>query len=468
MRNRSKHQKLSHSTRKNERTQFIVTTFTQYFRNEIKNNPKAFQKRFQKMSNSPFQFYRGSAILFYQDMKAERDRWIENNPAAANIFIHGDLHAENFGTYLDHEGVLNFHVNDFDESYIGPFTWDLKRLLASLNLIAYAKGFNDEEIQQVLRVCAENYLSQVYNFAEGGKENFSLTLRNTSGKIKDLLLSTRAKSHVENLNKLTVIQNNNRYLKRSKEVKDVDERTKEQLIQAFDKYLQTIPKNKREEQFHLRHRHRLLYKVKDIVSRSSPGIGSAGRMSYNFLIEGKSETLDDDVVLFMKEATESVISKFVRNPNLETYFQHNGMRTVLASYAMQSCTSKWLGYTTLGNVEFLVDEVSAHSVSLDWVDINKLSQILKVAHFLGRATAKIHCVVDSESVSDIQGADLASLPFSIIPLHTEQTILGAIMNQNEEFINDMVRFGMVYGAQARRDHQLFFEALRNNLIQGLK
>ena len=27
----------------------------------------------------------------------------------------GDLHAENFGTYIDRFGTINFDVNDFDE-----------------------------------------------------------------------------------------------------------------------------------------------------------------------------------------------------------------------------------------------------------------------------------------------------------------------------------------------------------------
>jgi len=31
------------------------------------------------------------------------------------VFIKGDLHAENFGSYINRFGVINFGVNDFDE-----------------------------------------------------------------------------------------------------------------------------------------------------------------------------------------------------------------------------------------------------------------------------------------------------------------------------------------------------------------
>ena len=53
----------------------------------------------------------------------------------SRVWIHGDLHAENFGTYMNSEGVLVFDVNDFDEAYLGHFTWDLRRFVASLALM---------------------------------------------------------------------------------------------------------------------------------------------------------------------------------------------------------------------------------------------------------------------------------------------------------------------------------------------
>ena len=55
--------------------------------------------------------------------------------AGARVWIQGDLHAENFGTYLDRTGRLVFDVNDFDEAYLGHWTWDLRRFVASLALM---------------------------------------------------------------------------------------------------------------------------------------------------------------------------------------------------------------------------------------------------------------------------------------------------------------------------------------------
>ncbi|CAF1676101.1 unnamed protein product, partial [Didymodactylos carnosus] len=53
---------------------------------------------------------------------------------------------------------------------------------------------------------------------------------------------------------------------------------------------------------------------------------------------------------------------------------------------------------------------------------------------------KIHCVADSDCVNTPN--DVACLPFSVIPLDTEKTISDAINRQDQEFIDDMVNFGM--------------------------
>jgi DNA repair photolyase len=95
--------------------------------------------------------------------------------------------------------------------------------LASLNLIAYSKGFSDREIEEILRACAETYLKQVYEFCKTQNDEFALTLKNTTGKIKKLLNETRIKSHVNHLDTMTVIENYDRKFIRSKTIKEVEE-----------------------------------------------------------------------------------------------------------------------------------------------------------------------------------------------------------------------------------------------------
>src|SRR3954454_3592277 len=106
------------------------------------------------MAATPFAFYRGSASLFYADMTGAYADSSFLTPQTSRLWIHGDLHAENFGTYMNSSGQLVFNVNDFDEAYVGPFTWDLKRFAASLALIGYAKALSDDSITALVTTCA--------------------------------------------------------------------------------------------------------------------------------------------------------------------------------------------------------------------------------------------------------------------------------------------------------------------------
>ncbi|CAF3852070.1 unnamed protein product, partial [Rotaria sordida] len=418
-----------------EREQFIINVFHETFGDAIRNNEDAFRSRFRKMAENPFNFYRGSAVLFYYDLKIDQDPWIARNQLAGNIFIHGDLHAENFGTYMDSHGILHFDVNDFDEGYCGPFTWDIKRLLASLYIVAYTKGFSNDTIRQILTRYADTYVKQVYEFCNSAKDQLPLTLTQTTGKIQLLLKETRIQSHVEHLAKMTVIENYERKFKRSIYT-DVDAQLYKDITDAFQTiYLESIPEPKKNMQGPSGSK--VSYNIKDIVKCSSKGIGSAGTESYTILLEGPTEALENDIVLSVKQALPSAAS-----------------------------TPQWLGYTTLHGKHYLVDEVSTHSKGLSWSNINDLKDVLEVVTYLGKVTAKIHCVADSDCIN--LPKNLSSLPLSIIPRDTETTIRDAIGGQDDEFINDMVNFGMTYGKQVYRDHRIFSDAVINDRIPRLE
>ncbi len=74
-----------------ERSELIINIIVKYFGDGIRDNPTAFRGRFRKMAATPFNFYRGSALLFYQDLKIDQDEWISSHPAAGNIFIHVNI-----------------------------------------------------------------------------------------------------------------------------------------------------------------------------------------------------------------------------------------------------------------------------------------------------------------------------------------------------------------------------------------
>ncbi len=89
----------------------------------------------RRMSEARFPFLRAT---FYRWVSL----WPEICPTAADapaVLAVGDLHIENFGTWRDAEGRLIWGVNDFDEAYRLPYTFDLVRLAASARM-ALADG----------------------------------------------------------------------------------------------------------------------------------------------------------------------------------------------------------------------------------------------------------------------------------------------------------------------------------------
>src|SRR3954465_14888447 len=169
------------------RSRQIIDVLAEAFAPLMKADPAAFRAKYRKMAADPFAFYRGSACLFYADVTAREDEWVDDR--TAQIWIHGDLHAENFGSYMNSDGRLVFDVNDFDEAYVGHYTWDLQRFAASLALLGWQKALPEEDLRALVRRYVRSYLQQVDHYArEDDDDDFALHLDNTDGPILEALV----------------------------------------------------------------------------------------------------------------------------------------------------------------------------------------------------------------------------------------------------------------------------------------
>src|SRR3712207_86017 len=138
----------STNQRRNQRKNQIIAVLDDAFPPLMEADPHAFRVKYRKMAADPFAFYRGTACLFYADMTSADDPWVDDR--TSRIWIHGDLHASNFGTYLDSTGRMVFDVNDFDEAYVGHYTWDLRRFVASLALIGWQKALPEDTVRTLV------------------------------------------------------------------------------------------------------------------------------------------------------------------------------------------------------------------------------------------------------------------------------------------------------------------------------
>ncbi|WP_066360865.1 DUF2252 domain-containing protein [Herbidospora mongoliensis] len=429
-----------------QRSQFILDVLMGEFGDSIGREPGAFRAKFRKMAASPFAFYRGSACLFYADLSGELadDGFLDD--LTRRVWIHGDLHAENFGTYMNSSGRLVFNVNDFDEAYVGPYIWDLKRFVASVALIGYAKALSDDVITDLVSEFAGSYLHELGAIAHGGDDAIgSLTLETTTGVLHRVLQTARLNTRVSLLDGETTIENYERRFTIAENRHAVDDETRDAVLAAYEGYLATLPQPLNP----------LEHVVKDIALRQGIGIGSAGLPSYNLLLEGHTQALENDVILYMKQAQVPAVARYIDDEKVHGYFKHQGHRTAESQRALQAYADSWLGYASLKGVGQLVAEVSPYSADLDWSDVNEPAEIASVITDLGRAVARMHSVADDESSHDL------------VDFSTEEAIVAAIGDKHAEFTALLVDFAHRYGARARQDHQLFVDLFRNGRFRGL-
>ena len=90
--------------------------------------------RYERMAESPFAFYRGAAAVMAMDLST-------TPVTGLTVQACGDAHVANFGTFATPERNVVFDINDFDETDPGPWEWDVKRLAASLHVVALQHGF---------------------------------------------------------------------------------------------------------------------------------------------------------------------------------------------------------------------------------------------------------------------------------------------------------------------------------------
>ncbi len=166
-------------------------------------------------------------------------------------------------------------------------------------------------------------------------------------------------------------------------------------------------------------------------------------------------------MLTMKQGSVAAPSRIVQDPRARDYFEHEGHRTAVSQRALQARSDPWLGWTRMeggphDGVGFVVQEFSPYEADLDWSVLSEADEMEEVLEQLGRATAKVHCVSD---------VDDATTP--LVDFQTEDAIVAALDGAEDEFVDEVVDFGLAYGGRARADHALFVDAFRGGLIPGV-
>ena len=320
------------------------------------------QLKYQAMRSDIFAFFRGTCHLFYED-------WPADSPLnqAPLVWICGDLHLENFGSYKGNNRLVYFDINDFDEAVLAPCTWDLARFLTSVVIAARTLGVNQPEA-----VCLCNSFLDAYTAALAKGQIRWVETETAEGMVKDLLESLKERRRKDFLNKRTVEKKGKRRLlidnKRTRPISDA-QRTAIQA--AMSEWTAT----QREPDF---------FKVLDVAGRIA-GTGSLGMARYVVLIEGKGSP-NQNYLLDLKQERPSSLTPYLKYP--QPQWQSEAARIVTIQQWVQGTPPALLGVIRLDGESYrlrelqpLEDKVSLHLWN------GKLRRLEKVMMVMGKIVA---------------------------------------------------------------------------------
>src|SRR5208283_5877404 len=121
--------------------------------------PELLPIKWAHMVASPFGFFRGAVPLMAADLAT-----LPRTDLMAQLC--GDAHVQNLGAFEAPDGRLIFDINDFDETIIGPWEWDVKRMSASLVLAGREAGNSDKQCTDAVLAFARRYRVWMLRFSE--------------------------------------------------------------------------------------------------------------------------------------------------------------------------------------------------------------------------------------------------------------------------------------------------------------
>jgi uncharacterized protein (DUF2252 family) len=389
--------------------------------------------KYQRMAVSPFTFFRGAAIIQARDLA---------NAHVSGIMVQacGDCHLANFGGFASPERVLVFDINDFDETFPGPWEWDVKRLGASLVLAARDRTFSKTLADQAVRAAAASYRKRMSEFAEMTvlnawyatvdaaqiKEYFKND-KDISARLARKQKQARSQNSEAVVPKLTEVVNGRRMIKDNPPV-----------IYHFDEYAKNVEKG--HQKFIAQYKSSLQldrqklfdrYQLQDSAIKVV-GVGSVGTRCYLSLLLADGV---DPLFLQVKEARRSVLE----SPRGKSRYAHQGMRVVEGQRLMQGASDIFLGWARTQKHDYYLRQFRDMKVSAE-IETFRPATLVGYATVCGWALARAHA----------KAGDAA--------------MIAGYLGATDQFDNALAKYSEAYADQAERDFATFKGAVRSGRL----
>jgi len=398
--------------------------------------PELLGLRSERMRQSAFAFYRGTAAIQAADLARE-------TVTGAHVVISGDAHLSNFGFYRSPQRTLVFDMNDFDEAAVAPWEWDVKRLVASVVVAARARGASSADAEQVAVETATAYRLALREF-DGlpALDRFYRRIDldagaavppSLAGVVAQARRAAKRRTSSRVIRRATVPgpDGTRRFLDDPPVTTHVDEELRTSVARLFEEYLLTVRADVA-----------LLftkYRVDDIVRRVV-GVGSVGTRCYILALSGPD---GEPLVMQVKQAGQAVAYSHGGMPGEtlpgmreERAIAENGYRVVSGQRILQAVSDPFLGYLENNGRAFYVRQFrdGNSSVEVESLDAEGFA-------WYARACAWVLARGHAQS---------PALPF-----------IAGYLGGSSAFDRAVARWGVAYADQAHADHAAFDQAVRD-------
>ena len=396
--------------------------------------PELVPVRHGRMLRSPFAFYRGTPLVMASDLSTTPSTGIK-------VQLCGDAHLLNFGTFATPERNLIFDLNDFDETLVGPWEWDVKRLGASVVVAARTAGLAEADGVEAVRQCSFQYRSTMAELAElssfevwHSRIDIDVVVASAPNKqsqtaARRTVAKARQRTSMQALSKLTTIRDGSRVI-----VEDppLVVRLGDEELEQARRFVKAYRASVEPDRKVLLDRYEFVDAALKVV-----GVGSVGTRCFIALFAGVTDL--DPLFLQIKEAQTSVLAPYAgRSP-----YRNQGQRVTVGQKIMQAASDVFLGWARADGFDTYVRQLRDMKGSVD-IDGASASSLADYARLCGAALARAHA------------------------RSGHPALLAGYLGSGAAFDRALVDFAVTYANQTERDYETFVRAVRAGRLQAVE
>lgn len=334
--------------------------------------PRLLPIKYKRMSASPFAFFRGAVAIMAADLGSQPHTGL-------TVQLCGDAHVQNFGSFETPDGRLVFDINDFDETIPGPWEWDVKRMAASIVLAGLESNHRRSGCTDAAETFVDNYCRSIEELAE---QPVLIAARHQIHRMQkaqaiSAALRQAARATPADLLKKYTERTSNGHV-RFKKIDTVLWRLhgafRRDVIETLPLYRESLPP----ERLHLFD----FFRPVDVAFKIV-GTGSVGLRDHIVLMEGNGSR--DPLFLQLKQEVASAYAPYLKH---KTY-QNQGYRVAEGQRKIQPLSDLLLGWTRIGEHDYLVRQLNDHKVGLDLAQLRG-DGLSSLAEITGELLARGH------------------------------------------------------------------------------